>query len=210
MGTNPLLVIGRKPSAGNDAVDMGMEQEILPPRMETAKEADIGAQVFRIMRDFQERLRHGLEEKVVEFELVLEYKGLKFVRQREYDVEITGWQKLPLARRDPPLTSLILAFRTVSISARVVGNGLIATALWARIDMTTKSRCTTASDSAYRSQLLDTELMTIDEVAAPHAEDVGHLHGGPRHGCSFLLLDRFNEAMLETDMDSAGLATACK
>lgn len=87
---------------------------------------------------------------------------------------------------------------------------MIATALWARIDMTAESRCSTTSDSAYQFQLLKTELMTIDEVVAPRAKDVGHLQGGPLHGCCFRLLDRFTVAMLETDIASAGLATVCK
>jgi hypothetical protein len=76
--------------------------------------------------------------------------------------------------------------------------------------MTAESRCATTSDSAYHFQLLNTELMTINEVVAPRAKDVGHLHGGPRHGCCFFLRDRFTEATLETDIASAGLATACK
>lgn len=178
--------------------------------MENAKEADISAQVFRIASDLQKRLGHSPKQEVVEFDLVLEYECLQFMRQRENDVEITGRQKLPLSRRDPPLTRLILAFRAMAISAGVVGNGLIATALWARIDMTAESRCTTTSDSTDHFQLLKTELMTIDEVVAPRAKDVGHLHGGPRHGCCFRLLDRFTIATLETDIASAGLATVCK
>src|SRR5262245_54584344 len=189
---------------------MGMEQEILSPRVENAKKADIGAQVFRIASNFQKGLGHSPEQEVVEFDLVLEYECLQFMRQRENDMEITRRQKLPLSRRDPSLTRLILAFRAMAISAGVVGNDLIATALRARIDMTAESRCATTSDSAYRFQLLKTELMTIDEVAAPRAKDVGHLHGGPRQGCCFLLLDRFTLAMLETGIASAGLATACK
>src|ERR1051326_2441771 len=155
-------------------------------------------------------LRHSSEQEVVEFGLILEYEYLQFMRQRENDMEITGRQEFPLSRRDPPLTSLILAFRAMAISARGVGNGLIASALWARIDMTAESSCTTMSDGAYHFQLLNPELMAIDEVAAPCVKDVGHLHGGPRHGCCFLLLDRFKVAMPEPDMASAGLTTACK
>lgn len=67
-----MAVVRRQPSAGNDTVDMGMEQEILSPRVENAKEADIGAQVFRIASNFQKRLRHSPEQEVVEFDLVLE------------------------------------------------------------------------------------------------------------------------------------------
>jgi hypothetical protein len=39
------------------------------------------------------------------------------MRERENDMEITGREKLPLSRRDPPLTRLILAFRAMAISA---------------------------------------------------------------------------------------------
>jgi hypothetical protein len=178
--------------------------------VQNAEEADVGTQVFRIASDLQKRLRHSPEQEVVEFDLVLEYECLQFMRQRENDMEITARQKFPLSRRDPPLTSLILAFRAMTISAGVVGNGLITTALWAPIDMTAESCCTTTTDSAYHFQLLNTELMTINEVVAPRAKDIGHLHGGPRHGCCFLLLERFTVTTLETDIASAGLVTACK
>ena len=76
--------------------------------------------------------------------------------------------------------------------------------------MTAESRCATTRDGAYHFQMLNTESMTINEVVAPRAEDVGHLHGGPRHGCCFRLLDRLIAAMLDTDMASTGLVTACK
>ena len=89
MRANPLAVIRRQPAAGNDTVDMGMEQEILPPSMENAEEADLGAQVFRIASNFQECLRYCLKQEVVEFDLVLEYEFPQFMRQRENDMEIT-------------------------------------------------------------------------------------------------------------------------
>ena len=94
-----------------------MEQKILSPGVQNAEEADVGAEVFRIASDLQKRLRHSPEQEVVEFDLVLEYECLQFMRQRENDMEITGRQKFPLSRRDPPLTSLILAFRAMAISA---------------------------------------------------------------------------------------------
>lgn len=52
--------------------------------------------------------------------------------------------------------------------------------------------------------------MTVDEVIALRVKDVGDLHGGPRHAFGFLLLDRFMVPMLETEIASTGLATACK
>ena len=69
---------------------MRVQQEILPPSMENAEEADLGAQVFRIASDFQKCFRYSLKQEVVEFDLVLEYECLQFMRQRENDMEITG------------------------------------------------------------------------------------------------------------------------
>ena len=72
MGTDPLGVVRREPSAWNDTVEMRMEQKILSPGVQNAEEADVGAQVFRIASDLQKRLRHSTEQEVVEFDLVLE------------------------------------------------------------------------------------------------------------------------------------------
>ena len=89
MRTNPLAVVRRQSAAGNDTVDMRMEQEILPPGVENAEEADLGAQVFRIASDFQKCVRYCLKQEVVEFGLVLENECLQFMWQRENDMEIT-------------------------------------------------------------------------------------------------------------------------
>src|SRR6266571_8889599 len=125
-------------------------------------------------------------------------------------MKVPDRQKLPLSGRDPTLTRLSLAFGTMAISAGVVGDGLVDTTLRALIDMTTHSRCTATRDRAHNLELLNAELMTVNKVIAVRAKDVGQLQGGPRHGFCFLLLDRFTVPMLETDIASAGLATACR
>jgi len=48
---NPTRVIRRETSAGNDTVDVRMEQEVLSPRVKDSEEADLGAQMFWIGRD---------------------------------------------------------------------------------------------------------------------------------------------------------------
>jgi len=77
--------------------------------------------------------------------------------------------------------------------------------------MTTESRCPATPDGAHHLQLLEADCasMTVDEVVALRAKDIGHLHGGPRHGFCFLL-DRFTVSSLEIGIDSTGLTTACK
>ena len=76
--------------------------------------------------------------------------------------------------------------------------------------MTTESSRAAVQDGAYDLELLETNVaVSIDEVVALRAKDIGHLHGGPRHGFCFLL-DRFTVSSLEIGIDSTGLTTACK
>jgi hypothetical protein len=76
--------------------------------------------------------------------------------------------------------------------------------------MTTESSRAAAQDGAHHLKLLETDVaVSIDEVVALRAKDIGHLHGGPRHGFCFRL-DRFTVSSMEIDIDSTGLTTACK
>jgi hypothetical protein len=43
--------VGREAAGGNDAVDVRMSQQILPPGMQDRKEANVGSQVARIAGD---------------------------------------------------------------------------------------------------------------------------------------------------------------
>src|SRR5260370_25150107 len=98
LGTNPLSAVRREPSAWNDTVDMGMEQQqILSPRVENAEEANVGAQVFGISSDFQKCLRHRLEQQVIELDLILEDDCLQFVWHREHYMFVSSRQKLVLS-----------------------------------------------------------------------------------------------------------------
>ena len=53
--------------------------------------------------------------------------------------------------------------------------------------MTAESRGAAMQDGPHHLQLLKTDSvsMTIDEVVALRAKDVGHLHGGPAHSPFF-------------------------
>ena len=48
---NPACMIRCDSSTGNNTVDVGMEQQVLSPRVEDAKEANLGSKVLRIACD---------------------------------------------------------------------------------------------------------------------------------------------------------------
>ena len=53
MGMDPALVVGGESAAGDDTVDMGMEQDVGTPAMEDGEEPDLGAEAFWIGCDLQ-------------------------------------------------------------------------------------------------------------------------------------------------------------
>ena len=62
---DPARVIGREPARRNDTVNMGVQQQVLPPGVQDAENADLGSEVFGVGCDFQQGLRAGGEQQVV-------------------------------------------------------------------------------------------------------------------------------------------------
>src|SRR5262249_27246742 len=114
---NPACTIGGDSSAGNNAMDVWMEQQILSPRMKNAKETNLGSEMLRIACDLQQRFSYSAEQQVVQLGFVLQHKGVKLVRQSEDDVEIPRPQQLLFPGGNPTLPRLVLALWTVTISA---------------------------------------------------------------------------------------------
>ena|SRR5215471_4399329 len=136
---------------------------------------------------------------------------MQFMRQREHHMEIARLQEFLLPGGDPTLARLRLAFWTVAITARVIGDGLVAATSRTDIDMTAESRRTAMQDGLHHFQLLETDsfLMSIDKLSALRAKDVGHLHGGPAHS-PFLGRTLGLSPSPEMGKASMGLCTACK
>jgi hypothetical protein len=59
---HPAFAAGRDAAAGDDRMHVGMKEQILPPRMKNRKEADVGAEMFRVGRNPQQGLGGGAEE----------------------------------------------------------------------------------------------------------------------------------------------------
>ena len=71
----------------------------------------------------------------------------------------------------------------------------------------------TARDRAQHGALLHAEpRMLLDEVITLRVEDIGHLHGGPRHDCGGFRRrrDRGSTTGRETRSRSNGFGAACR
>jgi len=102
--------------------------------VQDGNDADLGSEVLRIGRDFQQGLRSSGEQQVVKEAWVLQRQPIQFVRYREDNVEVAGVEELAFPCRQPTLARLCLTLGAVPISTRVVGDGLI-TATGASIAM---------------------------------------------------------------------------
>src|SRR3990172_6833905 len=116
------------PAGGNHAMNMRMMLQFLIPSMEHAEEADVGAEMFGIASDCEERCRAGAEQKIVDDLLVAQGQGRQQVREREDDVNIGRGQQFFTARLDPTVAGVGLTLRTVPVAARVVRDGAIPAA----------------------------------------------------------------------------------
>ena len=114
---------------------------------------------------------------------VILYQQIEFVGDSEDDVEVVGGQEFALPGRQPSFTSLGLALRAVPVATRIVGDRLIS-ALGTSIEVASERGGAAVLKSSEGFELLEikTRSIPVEEALALHAEDIGHLHGGPFHG----------------------------
>ena len=106
----------------------------LPPGVEHRDQSNLRAEMLRIGGHRAQAVSGGPHEKVIDHRLVLEGDLGQQCRQREDDMEIGNRQQLGFASLQPFGTGQVLALRTVTIAARVVGDALLAT-VGALLDM---------------------------------------------------------------------------
>ena len=124
-GCQWLAIVGDA-AAGDQAVDMGVIDELLGPGMQDGEHADGGADVSWITGDLDDGVGGGLHRKGVAVALVGAQHVPQFLGQRDGDVEIAARQHLELARRKPALGLISMAFRTAPVLARMVGVDFVA------------------------------------------------------------------------------------
>lgn len=117
---NPARVVWIETASGNDAVQMGMQAEVLPPGVQDAEEADLRSEVLGVGCDFKHSLGGGAEEQIVEQPGMSLTERVQRMRQCEDDVEVRHGKQVLLPPRKPSLTRLGLTLRAVPVAARVI------------------------------------------------------------------------------------------
>jgi hypothetical protein len=172
--SNPPFAVETEPSAGDDAVQVGVKAEVAGPRVQDAGNAKEGAQPFGIATQCDQRLRRGEKEQAVngpsiEFGELAELAG-----QRENHVEVVGRQDALPSLSQPSRLCQRLALGAMTVATRVIRR-LSKTAVCAHVDMPTQSDCATELDGPHRLPLLRLQRMPFSESVSMRPKDLRHL-----------------------------------
>ena len=89
---DPARAIGRDASARHDAMQVWVQMQVLTPGMEHGEEADGCTQESGVRRSFQQSLRRGAEQHLVDQFLVCPRNGGNLLGHREHDVKVRNRQ----------------------------------------------------------------------------------------------------------------------
>jgi hypothetical protein len=120
----PVVAVIGDATSGDQAVDVGMKEKLLRPRMQDGKHTNRAADVAWVTSEFDDGLRSGLHQHGVAVTLVGTQDLPEFLGHGHSDVEVAGWQHLGLARFKPALGLVSMAFWTTPILAGVIREDL--------------------------------------------------------------------------------------
>jgi len=163
-------------------MDMRVMFHFLIPGVEDTEKADLGAEMFGITGNFDQRFGTGTEQQRIDKTLVLKGKRCQKPGQCEHDVNVAGGEKFLTARLDPALAGVGLTLGTMPITARVVRDGAIAAAR-ALIHVPAENGGAAAFNGPQDFQVLAGEPLSAGcyELLSRGADDIGHLKGWPLH-----------------------------
>src|ERR1700722_13325102 len=97
-----------------------MQMEGLPPRVQHRQETDGRAQTLGIGRDREQRFRRRTEQDAINLARILECESTNLLRQRKYDVEIRDRQQFSFPFGQPLGARQGLAFWAMPVAAGVI------------------------------------------------------------------------------------------
>ncbi len=180
---NPLRAAGSDPPAWDNAVNMRMVFERLAPSVEDSKKPNVSTEVLRISSYLEDGLRRSAKKDFIDFLLILKRDCRNLLGYGKDDVKVFDGQEITLSVGEPFSPRSLLAFWTVTVPARVIGNDGMAASI-ALFNMTTKrggaTRCYRLQNPSFGTR--NPAIPRSDEVSLMRANDVGHLQRGPGHG----------------------------
>jgi hypothetical protein len=125
-GLDPSTACGVQAAGGDDAVDMGMERELLSPGVEYGDDAGLGAEMSGIPGEREQGIDGAAQQEVVQDARPSDRKRVEPVGEREDDVEVVDREQFGESCVDPAYRAQRLALRAVAIAARPEDRALVA------------------------------------------------------------------------------------
>ena len=119
-GGDPTFAVGGETAAGNDAVQVRMEVQVLPPTMQDGEETEFQTEAFG--RDDEQSLGGGAEENAVDDLLVVEGQRGDLLGEGEDHVEVLDGQQFGAAVLKPLLARDALALGAMAVAAGAIAN----------------------------------------------------------------------------------------
>lgn len=110
-------------------MNMRMERKILSPCMKYSSQTNCCAEIFGVGGKLLDGLGDTAKHEIVHVFLVAVNDGIQFLRQCKNNVEISHVQQIRLPAVNPPLFGKGLAFRTMAVTAGIVGDTCLGIAL---------------------------------------------------------------------------------
>jgi hypothetical protein len=198
---DPAGAVGGEASAGHDAMQVGMEMQILTPSVQHGEEADGGAEVSGVGGNSEQSFRSGLKQDGIDLSLVLKRQAADLLGNSEHDVEIGDGQKLRLPLGEPLGAGRSLALGAAAIATRVEYFDAMPAPV-ALIEMTTQDRGPAVPNVSARFPLLARQhgVPASQEIALVGAEDIGQFQP--------MLFHHFGGMRWSDSSDSSGLIVA--
>jgi len=167
---DPTSAGGVQPSSSDDAMNVRVIEQGLGPRVENRREAETGTEIRK--GDFLERFADCGEKEVVGELLVAEEELMELVGYREDEVEVLDGQDVSLTGIDPSEFTETAAFGAVTVTAGVVGLGLVVAGV-ANVEMASQGGSAAVGDGLEGVALLSGE---VAEVVGVSANDLGEFY----------------------------------
>jgi hypothetical protein len=182
--------------------------KILSPGVEHTQEADLRAEMLRIGSDFLQGCGAGAEQEIVDDLLVLQGQPRQLVGDCKDDMHIVDRQQFLAAPGEPLVASVGLALWTVSGTAGVERDGLVA-ALAAAVQMAAEGGRAAILDGGKHAEVQPGQPgpALLHEAVAMRTDDIGHLERWPFH-LLYSLRDRFTWSRLDSCALSSGVPAA--
>jgi len=176
-GGNPVLMLERETSGWDEAMDVGMVEEILSPGVEDGEKTDIGAQVKRIASQSLQGAGDGGEELGIEQTLVGKEDRTQRFGDCKDKVEVGDGEQIALTGGQPLLTTMTETLRTVPVATGLVRDVLMAATI-TLMEIAAQGAGSTKGQITQDFSLLQRSGMSALVSVPVSAKDLGH--SGPR------------------------------